>query len=183
MDTLHRENSSLEKNRFCRQARDVSKCRSSPVHTCFTHESNNPQKLVCFRSTWSYFSGSEHAWATPAERLMRSISIGAPGTGSQAQGAVWLVSTRWSWCRVFLPFRSMILAISHHQLRKFSLDTFLPVSSFSPRCRYLPSSILGNTVRGVGPMEKTKCLALSSKFNSRDVPTYLSMLFSILEVK
>lgn len=132
MDTLPRENSSLEKN-----GREVSKYSSSPVHTCFTHESNNPQKLVCFQSTWSSFSGSEDAWVTPAERLMGSISTEARGPRSRAYGAVWLVSTRWSWRRVFLPFRSVLLAISHHQLWKFPLDTFLPVSSFSPRCRYL----------------------------------------------
>lgn len=61
---------------------------------------------------------------------------------------------------------------------------YLPASQlFLTEVRYLPSSVLGNTIMGVGPMEKTKCLALSSKFNFRDVPTYLSMLFSILEVK
>lgn len=61
---------------------------------------------------------------------------------------------------------------------------YFPASQlFLTEVQVSASSILDNAVMGAGPMERTKCLALSSKLNSRDVPTYLSILFSILEVK
>lgn len=59
MDTWHRKGNSLEKHRHCRQACGASKSRSSQVHSCFIHESNSPQKLACFRSTWSYLLGAK----------------------------------------------------------------------------------------------------------------------------
>lgn len=121
--------------------------------------------------------GSRDAWATPPEILIWSISIGDRKQHCQ------LVSARVVLKQVFTHFQKHACSNITSSPSKFSLDTLLASQfSFSPMYGYLPAALKITLPGELAPRRRQNAYLCFQRINSRDVPTYFSILFSILEV-